>query len=326
MIDIWNEFLYLNLLLSNKIAMWKTVLFLLVTIIVIPFFAFYFDEPLNDLQKSALMDLVYVYLAAAFVCFLVSTISKNHSQVDKLWSTIPIAYIWIIAFQANFEPRILLMAILVSLWGARLTYNFSRRGGYSWRFWEGEEDYRWAVLRAKPEFSANWKWMLINLFFISFYQMGLILLITLPALKSLGGVPLTWIDYLIAGLLLSFIIIETISDQQQWKFHREKNKLKELGQALPEPYSKGFVSTGLWGIVRHPNYASEQAIWIVFYFFSVSATGLWLNWSIMGALLLVLLFFGSSNFSESISVEKYSAYNSYKQQVPRFIPLRLRKK
>ena len=90
---------------------------------------------------------------------------------------------------------------------------------------------------------------------------------------------------------------------------------------LQEKYKKGFVDTGLWRIVRHPNYAAEQAIWIVFYLFSVSATGMWLNWSVMGAVLLVLLFWGSSNFSESISSGKYQDYEEYKKQVPRFIPL-----
>ena len=44
-----------------------------------------------------------------------------------------------------------------------------------------------------------------------------------------------------------------------------------------------------------------------------------LNWSIVGAILLVLLFFGSSSFSESVSAEKYDDYETYKEQVPRFI-------
>lgn len=304
--------------------MWKTVLFLLVTIIVIPFFAFRFDDPLTEMQSAALMDLVVLYIVAAALCFILSLITDNYSQVDKLWSAIPIAYVWIVAIQSGFEARILMMAILVTVWGIRLTYNFSRRGGYSLRFWTGEEDYRWAVLRAKPEFAARWKWVTFNLLFISFYQMGLIMLITLPALKSMGGNPLGWTDYLIGALLLVFVLIETIADQQQWNFHREKTRLKEAGEVLPEKYKKGFVSSGLWGLVRHPNYASEQAIWIVFYFFSVSATGLWINWSVMGAILLVLLFFGSSNFSESISMSKYPEYAEYKKRVARFVPVKFR--
>ncbi len=147
--------------------MWKTVLALLVTIVVIPFIAFRFDDPLTALQSSTLAKVVIIYLAASLFVFLVSTIAKNYSQVDKLWSIIPLAYTWVVAWESGFEPRLVLMAVLVSAWGIRLSYNFSRRGGYSIRFWTGEEDYRWAVLRAKPEFAAKWKWVLFNLLFIS---------------------------------------------------------------------------------------------------------------------------------------------------------------
>jgi steroid 5-alpha reductase family enzyme len=92
---------------------------------------------------------------------------------------------------------------------------------------------------------------------------------------------------------------------------------EDLGQ-----YKKGFVSTGLWSKVRHPNYAAEQGIWIVYYFFSVSATGEWLNWTIIGAVLLVLLFKGSADFSEEVSASKYPEYKEYQNNVPRFLPFR----
>jgi steroid 5-alpha reductase family enzyme len=300
--------------------MWKTILALLITIIVIPVLAFTFDEALSTSQREILNELVVVYLAAALLCFAVSTLSKNYSQVDKLWSLIPIAYVWITAVKSGMEPRIVLMAVMVSVWGLRLTYNFSRRGGYSIRFWTGEEDYRWAVLRAKPELTAKWRWVVFNLFFISLYQMGLILLITLPAVRSVGGTPLGWVDYLLAGLILGIVLIETLADQQQWNYHKEKREAIASGGEVPEKYKKGFVHTGLWGLMRHPNYAAEQAVWIAFYFFSVSATGNWLNWSVMGGILLVLLFWGSSNFSEAISAGKYPDYEEYKKRVPRFIP------
>ena len=300
--------------------MWKTVLFLLLTIVVVPFIAFRFDEPLDIAQKTILMQLVIIYLAAALLCFIVSSVSNNHSQVDKLWSLLPLVYTWVIGMKSGMEPRLIFMAIVVSVWGLRLSFNFSRRGGYSLKFWSGKEDYRWPVLKSRPEFAAQWKWALFNLLFISLYQLGLVLLITLPALKSMGGKPLSWTDYLLAGLVLVFVVIETIADQQQWNYHKEKNQLKANGAPLPEKYQKGFVDSGLWGVVRHPNYAAEQAIWIVIYFFSVSATGIWLNWSIIGAILLVLLFWGSSNFSESISEGKYPEYEEYKKRVPRFVP------
>jgi steroid 5-alpha reductase family enzyme len=156
--------------------------------------------------------------------------------------------------------------------------------------------------------------------------MALILGFTLPVLRSMGGGPLSWIDYGLALVFVGLVIVETVADQQQWDFHKEKKRLAGLGQPLPDPYEKGFVHTGLWRMVRHPNYAAEQAIWIVFYFFSVAATGMPLNWSVTGALLLVLLFKGSTDFSESISAGKYPEYAMYQKSAPRFIPIRLRRK
>lgn len=302
--------------------MWKTALLLLFTLAIIPF-AFYLDEPLTDTQLEILYDLILIYLFASSACFIISTLTDNYSQVDKLWSTIPVVYVWFIASRSGFEPRPVLMAVLVSIWAIRLTYNFARRGGYSWKFWTGEEDYRWPVLKARPEFAARWKWVLFNLFFISFYQMALILFFTLPALKSINSDPLGWIDILLALLFVIFLALETIADQQQWIFQREKLRVKKKNGALPEIYKNGFISYGLWKYVRHPNYAAEQAIWIVFYLFSVTATGNIFNWSITGCILLVLLFLGSSDFSESISTSKYPAYSDYKKKVPRFIPFKI---
>jgi steroid 5-alpha reductase family enzyme len=300
--------------------MWKVALGLIVTLIVIPLLALEMDVPLTDAQGVILHKLIIVYLAAAGLCFLVSTLSKNYSQVDKVWSLIPIAYVWIVAVHSGFESRLVLMAILVSAWGFRLSYNFSRRGGYSWKFWTGTEDYRWPVLQARPEFAAKWRWVLFNFLFISYYQMGLILLFTLPAVRSMDGLPLAWADYLLAAVLILLIVMETVADQQQWNYHKEKKIALSAGGEIPEKYKKGFIHSGLWGLMRHPNYAAEQAIWIVFYFFSVAATGKWLNWSVMGAILLVLLFWGSSNFSESISAGKYPGYADYIRRIPRFVP------
>ena len=83
--------------------MWKTVLALLVTIIVIPILAFSMDEPLSAFQNEILVKLLIVYLAAALLCFMVSTLTKNYSQVDKLWSLIPLVYVWMVAVHAGFE-------------------------------------------------------------------------------------------------------------------------------------------------------------------------------------------------------------------------------
>lgn len=223
------------------------------------------------------------------------------------------------------HPRLLLMAILVTAWGLRLTYNFSRHGAYQLKFWTGHEDYRWQVLREKPEFQPRWKWTLFNLGFISGYQNILILLMTLPTIVALqfAGTPLGWLDYLAAAMMLLMLMIETVADQQQWQYQNAKKALIENGRPLTGRYAKGFLDTGLWARSRHPNYFAEQGIWISFYLFSVAASGQWINWSISGCILLVILFRGSSNFSEEISAGKYPQYAEYQQNVPRFVPIRL---
>ena len=300
--------------------MWKTVLFLLFTLIVVPICAYYLDEPPTGEQWAMLTPLFWTYIIASTYCFVLSTLVKNYSQVDKLWSTIPIAYAWIACAIGDYEPRMVLMAVLVSAWGIRLTLNFGRRGGYSWKFWAGDEDYRWEVLRERKEFQNPVLWMLFNLFFISFYQMGLILLFTLPIVKSSGGGPLNMFDWILAIVFVGFVVIETIADQQQWNFQKEKYRRIRKGEELGDVYGHGFIRSGLWSVVRHPNYASEQAIWIVFYCFSVIVTGSWINWSIVGCLLLIILFKGSSDFSEKISSGKYEGYKEYQRNVPRFVP------
>ncbi len=82
------------------------------------------------------------------------------------------------------------------------------------------------------------------------------------------------------------------------------------------------MTEGLWKYVRHPNFASEQAIWISFYFFGVASSGQWINLTLAGPLLLVLLFIGSSRLTESISSKKYPEYNAYQKEIPKFIPLK----
>ena len=127
------------------------------------------------------------------------------------------------------------------------------------------------------------------------------------------------IDYLLAALMLLAVVIEYIADQQQYDFQTEKHRRIKAGEPLDD-YEVGFVSTGLWGIVRHPNYAMEQSIWVIFYLFSVNATGQWINWTIGGCVLLLILFKGSSDFSEELSANKYPSYKDYQKRVPRFIP------
>ncbi len=299
-----------------------TILLLIFTIVVVPIVCFYFGTDTNLLQDQILYSATTTLACVIAYCFIVGELSRNNSQVDKLWSIVPIAYVWQMTALAGMNERMVLMSVLVTIWGIRLTYNFARRGAYTWKFWSGEEDYRWEELRKRPGFSNKFIWMLFDLFFICGYQNVLIFLFTLPVLTSIStdaSETLGIMDWLLAIIFTLLVIIEFIADQQQYDFQTEKYRRIKEGIPL-EKYERGFVSEGLWSFVRHPNYACEQAIWVVFYLFSVVATGQWINWSIAGCLLLIILFKGSSDFSEEISSRKYADYKKYQEKVPRFIP------
>jgi len=144
--------------------------------------------------------------------------------------------------------------------------------------------------------------------------MGLIFLFSFPILSAWqGGGELTYIDFIVGGLMLSLIVIQTIADEQQHKYQTKKYSLIKANKVLEGNFKKGFIDTGLWKYSRHPNYTCEQLIWITFYLFSVSSTGKFINWSIIGCLLLVILFYFSAKFSEGISSKKYPNYKNYQK-------------
>jgi len=290
---------------------------------VIKFLSFGNDSQFHSLVSNWILVLAIVAIA----CFAVSEITRNYSQVDKLWSLMPAIYGWM-TFASYPSSRVLIMAILVTVWGLRLSYNFYRKGGYSIIPWKGEEDYRWQVMRDHPLLKGRFRFGLFNLFFISFYQNIVILLFSSPLLLAAINQekPLTAIDHAALVFMVLFIITEGLADTQLYRFHRQKSKAEKDNGQFTESLKRGFMSDGLWRYVRHPNFASEQAIWISFYFFGVAASGRLINLTLAGPLLLVLLFIGSTQLTERISSSKYRDYEDYKKAVPKFLPRLVRPK
>ena len=256
-----------------------------------------------------LVWLTFAVVCAA--CWILSIVTKEHSWVDRMWSITPIIYVGEFARGAHFHnARLNAMAILALLWGARLTFNFARKGGYS-----GTEDYRWPVLRASM---TNWQFQLFNIFFIVLYQNFLLVLISLPALTAYRhqGTAFDRWDVLLIVIFALFLIGETVADQQQWNFQQNKKKIIEAG-GVPE---KRFLTTGLFKYSRHPNYFFEISQWWVLYLIGCNSIGFIFQRTILGAVLLTLLFIGSTNFTEKISLGKYPEYADYQATTSAVIP------
>ena len=292
-------------------------------------FGFIKGIALDPVQTKTLKILLIICGGSALYCFIAGELSRNNSQMDKLWSVLPIAYVWVIAALGEFRWRLIIIAVIVTLWGVRLTYNFAKKGAYSLKFWSGEEDYRWIYLRKQKGFENKFVWAIFDLLFISIFQNVVVLGITLPAFAVMSSdAPLNVLDIVAAVFMAGALLYEVIADRQQNRFQTKKYEYLNSGmklEELPEPYNRGFNVTGLWSRSRHPNYIGEQMIWISLYLFTISGGAAHFavfHWTFIGAGLLMLIFLGSSRMAEGISVKKYKEYPDYQRQVFKYLPIK----
>lgn len=187
------------------------------------------------------------------------------------------------------------------------------RGGYN----PTSEDYRWAHLRQHPLLSSPLRWHTFSLLFISIYQNLLLLLIALPTHLTLSSSSWTQKETIALLSFLLFLLIETVADEQQWGYQSRKHaylaktKNHPSDTTIPKQYILGFQTQGLWTYSRHPNFFSEIMIWWCIYIFSLPSNhhyDYFIHWTIIGPILLTLLFQGSTMYTESITAKKYPGY------------------
>jgi steroid 5-alpha reductase family enzyme len=261
---------------------------------------------------SPLLVVVLISGAVSTFAWIASLITGTTSWVDQMWSIAPIAYVGVFAGYADFtNTRLDVMASLVTLWGVRLTFNLARKGGYA-----GVEDYRWGVLR--DEMSRG-QFQLFNFFFIVIYQNVILVLIALPAFTAYqdrATTPFGVLDVLLVAIFLASTFGETLADQQQWNFQRWKRTEITAGRTPSPP----FLQSGLFRFSRHPNYFFELAQWWVFFLMGAVGAGSLFQWSIVGAFLLSVLFVGSTNFTEKITLSRYPEYEEYQRRTSAIVP------
>ena len=257
---------------------------------------------------------LWVLIIVAAVAFFAGLFTRNYSHVDRVWSLLPPVYaiIWGTAFFS--EPLYLIPSVLVILWGTRLTFNFARRGGYAFDFKNGftEEDYRWPILREK--IPNRFLFEIFNLFFIVGFQLGLIFLFTLPLFfvgmrAEAGAAALTPAHVILAILWLLCLIGELTADNQQYRFQENKRSRGGLG----------FNTQGMWKYSRHPNYTFELLQWIILAVYAL-VSGVAFIPAFLGAVILVILFVGSTRMTENITVSKYPDYAKWQKITSPWIP------
>jgi steroid 5-alpha reductase family enzyme len=107
-------------------------------------------------------------------------------------------------------------------------------------------------------------------------------------------------------------------------FHAAKEEYKRTGKVLPgykqADLDRGFLTSGLWGYSRHPNFACEQSIWFFLYQWSCLASKNLYSWLAVGPTFLIMLFQGSTWLTELITSGKYPEYREYQRSVGMFVP------
>ena len=289
-------------------------------------------------------QLTFCNIVAAY-CYISSLFTKNVSQVDRLWPILPSVYAWSYVlfeliwrddgFQSEIFFRILILAILITSWSIRLTFNTWRRGFYN----KMHEDYRWTHVKAYfryPQYSFSFQ--LLNFVFIAAFQNWLLYFITLPIWyiqKYNRNDQFNYLDLLLTVLFVVALLYETIADEQQWNYQTKKykwlktKKIDNDTEFSKADFNRGFATHGLWKYSRHPNFFAEILIWWIIYAFSISSQSRaltigelpsFVNTSIIGALILTLLFQGSTKLTEKISASKYADYAEYQKSVSKIIP------
>ncbi|KAF9381397.1 hypothetical protein CPC16_009878 [Podila verticillata] len=292
-----------------------------------------YDLVVFHASSDPLISAIRAGLGFAFACWFQSMATGNHSWVDKLWSILPVLYAihfsirdmlyWPKDTPFVYVPRVYIATALILIWGARLTYNFARKGGYGF----DSEDYRWPYL---AERIPTGLWLLFNIFFICLFQNLLLVAMTAPVYTAWRATlatvtPLNWIDLLAVVGFVAGLALETMADEQQWVFQEGKKKAIANKETLTGDNKRGFLTQGLFKYSRHPNFFGEMTIWWSVYLFSVAAAYpthvAWINPSIVGVVALTLLFQISTTLTEHMASQKYPAYKLYKKTTSRLIPL-----
>lgn len=240
--------------------------------------------------------------AMMVIGWLVSLVYRNVTIVDSLWGLGFVLVAWLTFFMSDgYWGRQMLLAIVVTLWGLRLSAYLS------WRNWGKGEDPRYGSWREKSG-DRFWLVSLFKVFILQAFFLWVIALALQIGQLAKSPATLTGLDALGSLVWATGFIFESIAD---WQLARFKS----------DPANKGRVmDRGLWAYTRHPNYFCEFLVWWGIFFITLSTPSSW--WTILSPVIItvVLLKMTGIPLTEKALVEKRPGYNDYIQRTSAFIP------
>ena len=242
-------------------------------------------------------------VAMTFVTYGFSLWRRNSSVYDAYWSVIPFVFIAQFFWATdglNWDWTQWGMAAVVSLWSWRLTLNWAR----SWPGWHHED---WRYVNFRNQFGKHFQW--VNFWGIHAYPTAIVFLSCLGLFwvyeptQNIAGLH-------IAGLVIAFVgvLFEFFADNQLVAFRRS-----------PDRKTGDVLDTGLWGMVRHPNYLGEMLFW---WGLALGGLGAGAHWATLaGATGMTLMFlFASIPMKEKRMHERRPNFTDYCNRVPMLVP------
>ncbi len=259
---------------------------------------------------SPILTALVADVVATVVVFAASAVLVNASLYDPYWSVAPpvIAAAWMASDGASGgdDARAVVVLVLVTLWGVRLTANWAT----GWRGL-GHEDWRYADLRDGPR--GGLPFWAVNLLGIQLMPTLLVFLGMLsvwPAVAH-GGHGFGVLDVVATVVTLAAIATETIADLQLRAFARDP------GRRSGPP---AIADRGLWAWSRHPNYLGQIGFWWGLWLFGLAADPGWW-WTVTGPLAMVGLFvFVSIPLMDARSLRRRPGYAEHMAAVRALIP------
>jgi steroid 5-alpha reductase family enzyme len=252
-------------------------------------------------------ELILVSLAAIFIFqtigYLISLIAKDASIVDVFWGLgfILIAAIPLFRYESISNVQFM-TALLVYIWGFRLTYHIGRRKIGK------PEDYRYAQWR------KDWgKWFNLRSYFQNFLFQGVLMVVISASVLVAAnagdyGNTYCWWQFVGIGVWLVGFLFETISDYQLGEFVKKRKSKNQV------------MRTGLWRYTRHPNYFGEVTQW----------WGIWLiviglpywGWAVISpvAITALILFVSGVPLLEK-KYKDNKDFQTYAKKTSKFFPL-----
>ena len=233
--------------------------------------------------------------------WIVSLLCVDVSIVDCFWGLGFVIVVWVrlALYHINEAPQSLLLPILVTLWGLRLS------GYLGWRNWGQGEDFRYRSMRARH--GGRFPWLsLITVFGVQ----GLVMWVVALPLQVRQDAPLLWHAGNLVGLLLWCIgfWFESVGDLQLARF-----------KSRPENQGK-VMDRGLWRFTRHPNYFGNALVW--WGLAVIALNGINNYWVLISPIVMTfcLLHVSGVPLLETALARRKSGYQDYIQRTSAFLP------